>query len=746
MQQAGQRQNAVGQPRNRVDGRAKVTGKARYSGEQNVQNVAHAVLVMSTIPEGSITAMDISQAEKAPGVLAVMTPFNTEKLPEKSKGQEENRPTDRKLSVLQDKLVHYDNQPIGVVVANTLEQAMEAAQLVKVTYARKPFLFDFVKGLPRAYAPKKAGPRDEADYKRGDVAAAMQSSDVHQEHVYTTPFEVHNPMEPHATLAIWEGPEKLLLYDATQGITGDKQRVASMFGLKPDNVRVVSEYLGGGFGSKGPTWSHVILAALAARKVNRPVKLMLTRPQMFGPIGFRSRTRQTVKTGAKADGTLTALEHDVYVQTSTFDEFVEGAGLPARMLYSNPNDVSTHRVVRANIGTPSFTRAPGQAPGNFALESAMDELAYALKMDPLDLRLKNYAESDLEKKLPWSSKSLRECYSKGAQMFGWSQRKMEPRSMREGNELVGWGMATATYPTHRAPAAARARLTADGRFVVEAGTQDIGTGTYTVMTQIAADALGVPPESVTFRLGDTEFPETPVSGGSQTAASTGNAVHSVGQTLREQITTMATNDSASPLYGVRAQDIRIENGRIFSQADPRKAETVKAMLARKGKQDIVVETKSAPGDEQKQYSMHAFGAQFAEVRVDADLGMPRITRMVGVFAAGRILNPKTARSQFIGGMVWGVGMALHEDMMIDPKRARIVNNNLAEYHVPANLDIPAIQADWVEEIDTHVNPLGVKGIGEIGITGSVAAIANAVYHATGKRVRDLPITLDKLLT
>jgi xanthine dehydrogenase YagR molybdenum-binding subunit len=415
------------------------------------------------------------------------------------------------------------------------------------------------------------------------------------------------------------------------------------------------------------------------------------------------------------------------------------------MLYESPNNSTSHKLVRSDIGTPSFTRAPGEAPGTYGLEAAMDELAYELKMDPVEFRLKNYAETDPEEKKPWSSKSLRECYRIGAERFGWSKRPFDPRSMRDGNALIGWGMASSVYPTRRSPSNARARLEADGSLLVDAGTQDLGTGTYTIMTQIAADTFGVPANRVKFRLGDTILPQTPGSGGSQTAASTGSAVYLAAQALREKLVQMAVSDARSPLSGLSAQDVVLGNGRLYSRSNPSKGETFQELISRSGQPHIEAQASARPGPEKERYSMYAFGAQFAEVRVDADLGQIKVSRMVGCFGAGRILNAKTARSQFIGGMVWGISMALHEHAVMDERLGRWVNNNLAEYHVPVNADIGEIEALWVDEKDDHVNPIGAKGIGEIGITGASAAIANAVFHATGKRVRDLPITLDKLI-
>lgn len=551
-------------------------------------------------------------------------------------------------------------------------------------------------------------------------------------------------MEPHATIAVWEGADKLTLYDTSQGIFGDRKRVADLLGLVPENIRVVSLFVGGGFGSKGPCWSHTMLCAIAARHVKRPVKLVLRRPQMFGPVGCRSATRQILSLGAQSDGKLAALRNETISHTSTFDEFTETATLPTRMLYSVPNNATVQRLVRSDIGTPSYTRAPGEAPGTFALEVAMDELAAKLNMDPLELRLKNYADRDEDKNLPWSGKLLRECYQRGAERFGWSGDRREPRAMRDGHTLVGRGMATSVYPARRSPASALARLNADGTVLVEAGSQDLGGGTYTIMTQIAADALGVPVSLITFRLGDTRYPETPVSGGSQTAATTGTAVDSAARALRLKIFELATADPRLSVSGAKVEDLSIANGEIAMRGSGRSL-TIRDLVSGTGQPYIEAQASTKAGDEVKQYSMFSFGAQFAEVRVDADLGQIKVSRMVGAFAAGKILNAKTARSQFIGGMIWGISFALYEHTAYDERLGRIVNNNLAEYHVPVNADVGTIDVLWIDEPDWHVSPIGAKGIGEIGITGAAAAIVNAVYDATGKRIRDLPITPDKLL-
>jgi xanthine dehydrogenase YagR molybdenum-binding subunit len=737
--------SSIGQPMDRVDGRLKVTGRAPYAYEHNIPNVARAVLVTSAVAKGRILSIDTAAAEKATGVLLVMTHLNTPKMPSLTQ-QASAPPAGRVVQAFQDDLVRYGNQPIACVVAETFEQAEEATFLVKVQYATESHAVSLDKRIAEADSPARVGGGgDPSTSSRGDMGLGIQASNTHFEHVYRTPHEVHNPMEPHATIAVWDKPDSLILYDSTQGVHSDRERIAQLLQLQKENVRVISPFIGGGFGSKGPVWSHVVIAALAAKQLQRPVKIACSRPQMFGMLGYRSETRQTITVGAKADGSLTALGNQTVCLTSRFDEFVETAALPTRMLYQVDNNVTGHKVIKSDLGTPNFMRAPGESVGTYALESAMDEMAVALKMDPIEFRLKNYAEQDPEKKRPWSSKSLRECYRQGAERFGWSKRSPEPRSMRDGHTLVGWGMATSVYPTRRSPSSARAELRADGTFYVDAGTQDIGTGTYTIMTQVAASTFGVPATRVKFRLGDTIFPKTPVSGGSQTAASTGSAVYQVAKALQEKLVQMAVSDPQSPLSGVSPQDIDFVGGKLVSRSDPSKGESYTEIIRRSGQPGVTAQAEAKPGDEVQKYSMYAFGAQFAEVRVDADLGQLRVSRMIGCFAAGKILNAKTGRSQLIGGMGWGISLALYEQAAMDHNLGRWVNNNLAEYHIPTNLDVGTVDAFWVDEQDNHINPLGAKGIGEIGITGAGAAVANAVYHATGIRVRDLPITPDKLL-
>jgi xanthine dehydrogenase YagR molybdenum-binding subunit len=745
---------SLGEPIDRVDGPLKVTGGARYAAEIPVAGVAHAVVVTSSVANGRILSMDTAAASRVRGVLAVLTPFNAPKVtvPQRAEssgaqgqggqsaqgqggqsaqgaqgqsgqgqggqgqagqGGPRRTPAMRIPTVLQNTEVHYNGQPIGLVVADTLEAAMEAAHLVSVRYNAAPPVLDMSrapKNPPESVHPLGG----ERTIKRGDVDTALRGAPVRVEHDYTTPLENHNPMEVHNTVAVWDG-DRLTLYTSTQGIFSVRNTVARAFGLEPNAVRVVSYFTGGGFGSKGGAWSHEILAAMGARATGRPVKLMLTRRQMFGPVGGRPRTLQHIALGAARDGTLTAIRHTSTSNTSTLEDWVEPATNQTRMLYECPNVETQYDLIRLNVGSPTFQRAPGESTGTYALESAMDELAYALSMDPVQLRLKNYADNDPESGKPWSSKSLRDCYTLGAERFGWAKRSPTPRSMRDGRWLVGWGMATATYPARRSGAGATARMNPDGSVVVRAGSQEIGCGTYTSMSQVAADAIGVSVERVRFELGVTDMPENPASTGSVTAASTGSAVHDVGVMLKKKLDALARPDE--------------------SYAD----------VVRRAGQPIEVTSTSHANEDAQRYSTHSFGAVFTEVRVDPDLGLIRVPRVVTAHGVGKILNEKTARSQIIGGVVWGISMALHEETHIDPRSGRYVNAELAEYFVPVNADVGTIDVSFVRENDPIVSTIGAKGVGEIGITGVAASIANAVYHATGKRIRDLPIRVDKII-
>jgi xanthine dehydrogenase YagR molybdenum-binding subunit len=708
----------IGDPVSRVDGRLKVTGAARYSAEWPIDKLAYGVIVQSTVAKGMITAIDVELARSTPGVIAVYTADNAPRLTDKGRAAMKP-PSGRELSLLQDRRVRYNGEPIGLVVAETFEQATHAASLVRAQYESHPPLIDMQAALASAYPyPANINGTSPSATHRGNFAAGLAEADAQIDVTFTAPIETHNSMEPHNTIAQWDG-DQLTLYDSTQFVYGVKRFAAKIFELPEANVRVISHFTGGAFGSKGSAWSHVILAAMAARALNRPVKVVLSRKQMFGLVGARPHTVQYLALGAKKDGTLTAMRHRSISSTSTLEEWVEPVTLATRLMYSCPNQETAHEIVRLDIGTPTFNRGPGESSGVFALESGMDELAVKLGMDPIELRLRNYAERDPESGLAWSSKSLRECYALGAAKFGWSRRRAEPRSVRDGDAFVGIGMSSATYPARRAPASALARIMPDGMIVVQAATHELGTGTYTIMTQIAADALAVPIERVRFELGDTRLPENPISAGSLTAQSTGTAVHLAAIALRDKLAALG----GSAVTVASAQ----------------------ALVAGNGGQPIEARADAKPGDEAKAFSMHSFGAVFAEVRVDASLGSVQLSRMLGAYGVGRILNPKTARSQMIGGMIYGLGMALTEDTILDLRTGRYLNADLAEYLVPVNADIPEIDVLFMDEHDPQTNPLGTKGIGEIGCVGVAAAIANAVYNATGVRVRELPITVEKLM-
>jgi len=731
----------IGNPVDRVDGRLKVTGQARYAAEHTLPNTAYAVIVQSSVPRGSVLRMQTSEAEQSPGVLAVLTPRNMPKLA----GLEKYAaiPVLPRVTAMQDSEVLYNGQPIALVVADTLERATHAASLVSTTYVDKPAALDLSKARTEPAPGVFGGP--PPGHTRGDVAAALKAAPVRVEATYTTPTETHNPMEPHATVAVWDDPEHLTIYDANQGVFFMRQFLSVLLGMPQENIRVLSRYIGGGFGCKALPWSHIALSILAAKHVNRPVKLVLTRRQMNTLVGFRPHTVQKVELAASPKGKLTALRHTGLSEVSEQDSFAELFTGVSNMLYACPNVTTSQQVARLNTGTPTFMRGPGEAPGTYALESAMDELAHALKMDPLELRRINHADKDPEHGHPWSSKSLLECYRSGAERFGWAKRPLQPRSMKDGEVLIGWGMATATFPAMRSPAAALARVMPDGTALVQCGASDLGTGAYTVLSQVAAEALGLPVQKVRMEMGDSLLPLGPLAGGSSTTASASPAVQTAAAEARKKLIQLAVADKQSPLSGLAEKDVLTEDGRLFSSKDKNKGETYAQLLARQNLPHVEGKGDAAPKPEEKKYSSHSFGAHFIEVRVDEALGTARVSRIVTTMAAGRILNAKTARSQISGGVIFGLGMALTEETLRDPRTGRVMTADLAEYHVPVQADVPHIDVHFVEENDPHVNPLGIKGIGEIATTGVAAAVANAIFHATGKRVRELPITLDKLL-
>ncbi len=696
----------IGEGRDRVDGRAKVTGGARYAAENNLDGIVHAVVVPAIIPSGTIKAINTATAKNAPGVIAVLSHLNAPKLNALQSGNFAEH-----FVPFSDATVHYVGQQIAVVVADTLEHATHGAELVYVTYEAAPARTDM--NALRNEATEK-GSQQAPPFTKGDPLGAFATAPVKVDHVYRTPHEHHNPIEAHSIVAAWDG-DRVTLHDSSQNIFAVRTTLSQAFGIPKENVLVVSPFVGGAFGSKGSTWPHVLIGALAARVVKRPVKLWLPRKQLFFTNGHRPETEQRVALGATTDGKLVALIHEGVSQGNKISDYNERFTRPTRTIYASPNIRAVNKVVELNVSTPTYMRAPGENPGMYAIESAMDELAVALKMDPIALRLANYADADPSDGKPWSSKSLKECYARAAERFGWPRRTPEPRSMRDGRLLIGMGMASSTYPAHRSPASARARMNNDGTAVVSSGTHEMGMGTATVMAQLAAETLGLPPERVRFEYGSTQLPQAPISAGSMTAASVGSAVFQAATALKQKLAELGSGtDYAALLHAHYLPFVEVS---IDAKPDP----------------------------SEQQYSSHAFGAHFAEVSVDPDLGLVRMRRMVSAFAGGRILNAKTAHSQYLGGIVMGIGMALLEATHFDKRAGSYTSINLGEYLVPVNADVRNIDVILVDEEDAHVKPIGAKGIGEIGIVGVAPAIANAVYHATGKRVRELPITCEKLL-
>ena len=727
----------------RYEALLKVTGKLKYCAEFAEpfprKDLLYAFVVQSTIASGTIVSMDSNAAERAPGVAAVLTPFNAPKLPPITP----QPPATRRLSLLQDKQVFYNGEPIALVVASTLDQARYAASLLKIQYNQTPAQLNFLGRLKEARPPKRGG-KAAANQSRGDLAPALAQATVTVDETYITPIQNHNPMEPHATIAWWEG-EKLTVYDTTQYITGDKMSIAKALNLPLDNVHVLCPFVGGGFGSKGSMWSHVPLAAMAAKITQKPVKLALGRPQMFGPVGARPSTVNHIVLSASADGKLQAIQHDEIDHASVMEDFTEHATNPSRILYQSAANRTSLSMVDMNLGIATFMRAPGESPGTAVLEIAMDELAEKLKIDPVQLRLINYAERDPSEDKPWSSKHLRECYTQAADRFGWNKRSTTPSSRLEGNEYIGVGMATATYPANRSAAGAIVRVNPDGTAYAASGTQDLGTGMYTVLAQTAARFLGMQPTQVTVKCGDSALPKAPVSGGSQSTASVMPAVEDAAKQVKLKLTQLAINDAQSPLHGVSDSDIDLQGGKIVQKSNPSNGETLAALLTRNGNKPVEAQGSAEPGEEKTSMSSHSFGAVFAEVAVDKDTHMVKVRRVVATYDIGTLMNDKTGINQMHGGIVWSVGTALHEETHIDNTYGRAVNGNLGEYHIPINADIGTVDVTVLNIPDTKFNPLGARGIGEIGNTGTAAAIANAIYNATGKRVRSYPITPDKLM-
>lgn len=732
----------AGQPLTRRDGELKVTGRATYAADNHPEGLLYAVTAVSQIARGRVTSLDVAAAKAHAGVVEVITPANRPPLahdPEVKLG-----PFGFRVEVLQDDTVRYAGQPIALVVAESLEAATEGAALLAPTYEALPARTGLRDG--ERYTPQTIGVGGPAHTAYGDVEAGFAAAHQVVEADYATPAQYHNAMEPHAVVAQWDG-DHLTLDMPNQALVMSREAYGVWFGVPGENVLIRSPFLGGGFGSKAILNGPQILAILAARHLQRPVKLVLTRAQMYGPVGHRGATWQKLRLGLNTDGRLTALHHHSLSATSSFEEFLEPAASASLHLYASPAILSETEGLRLDTGTPGPMRAPGEASGSAALEAAMDEAAEAAGMDPLEFRLANYADTEPGTGRPYSSKALRECYAEGAKAFGWTGRPLAPRQMRdEGGQLVGWGMGTALFPCPHFPAQARATLRADGTALVETAGADMGQGAWTALAQIAAEALGLDPDQVEFHSGVSSLPDGGVAGGSGHTASAGLALHNAGENAIAQLAELAGADPASPLFGAGNIGVVARAGRLHRVDDEARSESYVDILARAGRTEVVGTGRMARDEEAVQsWAMSSHGAVFAEVKVDPDLGQVRVTRLVGAFAAGRIINPRLVRSQYYGGMIWGVGFALQEAAVTDPRTGRIMNADLAEYHVPVNADVPSLEAILVPEDDAYVNPLGVKGVGEIGIVGTVGAIANAVWHATGSRVRRFPIRIEDLM-
>jgi xanthine dehydrogenase YagR molybdenum-binding subunit len=701
----------------RIDGRAKVTGKARYSAEYKLDGMTYAVLVGSSITKGTIATIDISKAEKAPGVLAVITHLNSPKVPGHQKAKNPGKPEVKSgpLKVFNDNKILFNGQPVAMVIADTYERALYAASLVKATYNKQAHDTKPPKDLSKGSIPWGG-----KDFTRGETDA-WKNAPVKLEQEYILPNEVHNPMELHAIIAKWDGDDKLTVWDKTQGVQATQADIAKAFKLPVANVQVNSKFVGGAFGSALQVWPHEVAAILGAKMVKRPVKLVLSRPDMFTSVGYRPYTWQKIGIGATADGKLVGITHEAAGQTSSFEDFAEGPINVSKGLYACPNITTRYKIVSLDVNTPTWMRGPGEATGAFALESALDELSYALKIDPIQLRLINYAKVDPDSGKPYSSKYLNEAYKMGADQIGWENRKQEAGTIKKNGWLVGYGMGGGMFGAYRDSATVKAVMNADGTLLLQTAVSDIGPGTGTAMVLIAAETMGVPADKIKFEMGDSSLPNAPMQGGSATTATVGGAVYDACTELKEKFQKLIGNGGTDkPDYGKILKDKNLASLDVTTQS-------------------------SLGADAQKKYSMQSWSVHFIRVLVHPATGVVKIDKVVSVADSGKIVSPKTARSQVVGGAIGGIGMALMEEGVIDHRYGRYVNNNLADYHVPVNADIPQIEALFVNKPDPYINAMGAKGMGEIALIGMAAAVANAVYNATGKRVRDLPITPDKLI-
>jgi xanthine dehydrogenase YagR molybdenum-binding subunit len=739
--------NSIGKPVSRVDGAAKVTGQAKYAAEFNVPNLAYGFVVSSAIAKGRIKSIDRAAALALPGVIEVFAHDNRPSVASSHKKYtDEAASPGSPFRPLYDEAILFAGQPVALIVAEEFEIARFAATLIDVEYEAEEAVTDLDKQLHEAYDPPKNRMESmAAAASRGDADKILSQSAIRESEEYRTPMEHHNPMECFGSTAVWEEDGRLTIYDKTQGAQNSHRYVCNIFGLAKDKVRVLSPFVGGAFGCGLRPQYQLFLSAMAAIGLKRPVRVALTRQQMILGFGHRPQTIQTLSLGAEENGRLTAVKHDAVANTSRYEDYQENVVNWASSLYRCDNSKVSHKVAQLDMATPMDMRAPGAAAGVYALECAMDELSYALGIDPLELRLKNYSDLEQNVDKPFSSKALKDCYYRGAEKFGWSKRNLEPRSMREGRELIGYGMASGIWEALRVPTSAEVELTPEGRLFVSTAAADIGTGTYTILAQIGAEMLGLPLDMVEIRIGDSDLPACPVEGGSWTAASAGSAVMQACDGIRQQLLKRAQKIKTSPLKDAEPADVAFVDGEIALRSDASRVVQLVELL-RQANEPIKAKVTSTPDPKvEKRFAHNTHSAVFAEVRLDEELGMLRVARVVSAIAAGRILNPKTAGSQIMGAVIGGIGMALHEEAVIDHRYGRVINHNFAEYHVPVHADVPNIEVIFVDEREEHLNPLGVKGVGEIGIVGVAAAIANAAFHATGVRVRDLPITIDKIL-
>ncbi len=727
----------IGKDITRVDGILKVTGGARYGVEYALENMSWGVGVGSTVGVGKILSIDTAVAEKMPGVLLILHHGNAEKLFRAANSFEEGSRPGETRPPFEDDQVYYYGQFVAFVVADTLERAQAAAGHVKVKYVNRP---------PNI-ATEDLSPKDPPAVKneRGSFESAISGAPVKLDVTYETPVETHNPMELHATIAHWN-KDKITLYETSQGVVNHRNVAAEMLNMPRESVQVISRFIGSGFGSKLFPWPHSWMAALASKQLKRPVKVIVPRSMMFTTVGHRPFTRQKIQLGADNNGKLLAFRHEILQPTSMVDDYVENCTEATAMLYSCPNVSALQYIIKKNIGTPTPMRGPGRTPSLFGIESAMDELAVKLNIDPLEVRLRNYAEMDEGSKKPWSSKHLREAYQTGAEKFGWSQRNPKVGSMTKGHEILGWGMATCTWPAGRHNAEVRVTLLADGTVRAVCATQDIGTGTYTVFAQIISDRTGIPLDKIRVQLGDTSLPPGPTSGGSAATATVIPAIVKAIDQAVHAVLQVAALTAGSPFEKVDPKTLKMTEGKVHKQDDPPAGGTsFSDILKMRRLSGLDGQAKTEAPPEAKQFSMHSFGAHFCEVAFDPEIAGLRISRWLTVIDGGRMINLKTSRNQILGGVVMGIGMAMFEETLYDQRNAKPVNNNFADYLVPVNTDIPDMDCIFLDFPDTKLNEYGARGIGEIGLTGVASAVTSAVYHATGIRIRELPVRLEKLL-